>query len=119
MNIRDNEDRPMHYDEFVTIKFMRWEIDLLLKYAKEYNTRFAWKDLHDSLDKAWFCIMIEIIRKIEPAFRDHSDEAEHFFTYPELAVLNRFVKIIQIDIGEENYDQRFFQQIAQQLFVIL
>ena len=112
---------PMHFDDLIEVSYSPEQNFTLLKYARDHQRQYKWSELTDSMDKAYYCTMIEIIRKLEQPVPFLSIEEDHnyLFNYVELAVLNRFVKIIQIHIGEENDDQRFFQSIAQNLHDLL
>ena len=114
-----SEGERMHFDDYVTLTLPKKDHATFMNYMTERTKRFKWEQLTDSMDKAWFVISINIVRKLTPDFMEQYDDVSIDLNYQEAAVLNRMVKIIQVEIGEENDDQQFFQQIASELFKIL
>lgn len=109
----------MGHDDILTVHFTKKDHAKFMSYITKRHRKFVWAELTDSLDKAWYKITIDIIRKLQPKFMEEYEDVEVELMYHEAAVLNRMVKIIQIEIGEENDDQQFFQSIASELFKIL
>lgn len=109
----------MHYDDYIAFRLSKADHAIFMRYMTERSESFNWFNLGDSMDKAWFAITIGIIRKLSIKFMDTSKSVLCHLNYAEAAVLNRMVKIIQIEIGEENEDQQMFQSIAQELYQLL
>lgn len=109
----------MGMDDYIEFTMSKEDHQTFLQYMKDRASGFKWEELQDSMDKAWFAVSVGIIRKLTPDFMEQYSEARVHLNYIEAAVLNRMVKIIQIEIGEENDDQQMFQQIASELFHLL
>lgn len=92
-------------------------------HARKYIERYKFQELKDATSQLFYLAMVDLIRAMEQPepYTPHRDTSVYRIRLTTTGVIavNRFAKIAQIEIGEENEDQKVFQTIAQEFHLII
>lgn len=109
----------LRYGQIASLQLPIDDHAIFMQRGIKYTSLFNWDSLPTTEDKALCSTFMSILQRLQRPLFDRRTIISVDLNYYELFVLERFVKIIQIRIGEENEDQKLFQYIAQDLFNIL
>lgn len=105
---------PVKLGQLIRVEFVQKDLDRFLLFVKSYQSNYSWEAQSDPLAKMFLYVMDRLILKLESGIL--TDGLFSFdFTYPEAATVLRLAKIIQIEIGEENGDQKYFQSVCSEI----
>ncbi len=109
----------IHYDDTHNWECPEHVRAVFLKHAKSYMQESNWDELPDPNSRLFFCGLLSIIRQIDYKFMERvEDDDIHTFllTAPQMVILLRFYKIVQIELGEEHDDFQTFLIQTQKVY---
>lgn len=113
-----HKNLQMTIDETYTFEWTKEQLQLFLDHANRFIEKNDWFTIQDTAGKAFYYSLRQMVKNNEILFKDtmiYSIECN----YLDVWVMYRFARIAQIEINEENDEQRFFQGIAAQLFDLI
>lgn len=113
-----HKNLQIRIDETFDLELTKDELQLFIKHAEGFLKDNDWFEIQDTTGKAFYFQLRKFIKENE-IFREDVLKYEIKLDYLHIWVVNRFCRIAQIRINEENDEQRFFQRINQLLFDLI
>lgn len=112
-----HEELQIGIDEKYNFVLTKKEHALFMRHANMFLIKNNWYEIQDTTNKAFYFQLNQFVKNYEAFSEKDSYEIE--LDYLNIWTINRFARIAQIEINEENEEQEFFQGIVQKLFDLI